>query len=205
MSRLYDIMEFPLFAGADKDILINFLLNAPHKISSFRKGDIVVMQDSPCRSLMLLCQGSLSARMTNSEGKEVTIEILHAPEILAPAFLYASENKFPVTLQAEEDIKIWSLSKDEFLRMMETDTRVLRNFLRNISDRSLFLSRKLNEFALQSLSTRIIGYLKRNEVINNVQDVAFIMGVARPSLSRTLSSMVDQGLLQKTSDGYVLP
>lgn len=197
-------MEFPLFAGADKDILNNFLLNAPHKISSFRKGDIVVMQDSPCRSLMLLCQGSLSARMTNSEGKEVTIEILHAPEILAPAFLYASENKFPVTLQAEEDIKIWSLSKDEFLRMMETDTRVLRNFLRNISDRSLFLSRKLNEFALQSLSTRIIGYLKRNEVINNVQDVAFIMGVARPSLSRTLSSMVDQGLLQKTSDGYVL-
>lgn len=205
MSRLYDIMEFPLFAGADKAILNNFLLNAPHKISSFRKGDIVVMQDSPCRSLMLLCQGSLSARMTNSEGKEVTIEILHAPEILAPAFLYASENKFPVTLQAEEDIKIWSLSKDEFLRMMETDTSVLRNFLRNISDRSLFLSRKLNEFALQSLSTRIIGYLKRNEVINNVQDVAFIMGVARPSLSRTLSSMVDQGLLQKTSDGYVLP
>lgn len=198
-------MEFPLFAGADKDILNNFLLNAPHKISSFRKGDIVVMQDSPCRSLMLLCQGSLSARMTNSEGKEVTIEILHAPEILAPAFLYASENKFPVTLQAEEDIKIWSLSKDEFLRMMETDTSVLRNFLRNISDRSLFLSRKLNEFALQSLSTRIIGYLKRNEVINNAQDVAFIMGVARPSLSRTLSSMVDQGLLQKTSDGYVLP
>lgn len=198
-------MEFPLFAGADKDVLNNFLLNAPHKISSFRKGDIVVMQDSPCRSLMLLCQGSLSARMTNSEGKEVTIEILHAPEILAPAFLYASENKFPVTLQAEEDIKIWSLSKDEFLRMMETDTSVLRNFLRNISDRSLFLSRKLNEFALQSLSTRIIGYLKRNEVINNVQDVAFIMGVARPSLSRTLSSMVDQGLLQKTSDGYVLP
>lgn len=194
-----------MFAGADKDILNNFLLNAPHKISSFRKGDIVVMQDSPCRSLMLLCQGSLSARMTNSEGKEVTIEILHAPEILAPAFLYASENKFPVTLQAEEDIKIWSLSKDEFLRMMETDTSVLRNFLRNISDRSLFLSRKLNEFALQSLSTRIIGYLKRNEVINNVQDVAFIMGVARPSLSRTLSSMVDQGLLQKTSDGYVLP
>lgn len=194
-----------MFAGADKDVLNNFLLNAPHKISSFRKGDIVVMQDSPCRSLMLLCQGSLSARMTNSEGKEVTIEILHAPEILAPAFLYASENKFPVTLLAEEDIKIWSLSKDEFLRMMETDTRVLRNFLRNISDRSLFLSRKLNEFALQSLSTRIIGYLKRNEVINNVQDVAFIMGVARPSLSRTLSSMVDQGLLQKTSDGYVLP
>lgn len=194
-----------MFAGADKDVLNNFLLNAPHKISSFRKGDIVVMQDSPCRSLMLLCQGSLSARMTNSEGKEVTIEILHAPEILAPAFLYASENKFPVTLQAEEDTLIWSLSKDEFLRMMETDTSVLRNFLRNISDRSLFLSRKLNEFALQSLSTRIIGYLKRNEVINNVQDVAFIMGVARPSLSRTLSSMVDQGLLQKTSDGYVLP
>ena len=88
--------------------------------------------------------------------------------------------------------------------MMETDDALLRNFLRQISDRSVFLSRKLNEFALQNLSTRIVSYLQRNGVITNIQDVAFIMGVARPSLSRTLSAMVEEGVLIKTEEGYRL-
>ena len=204
MGRFYDILDFSLFEGVNKKEISDFLNTASKKISSYRKGDIVVFQDSLCKSLSLLCQGTLLAKMTNSEGKEIVIEHLAAPEILAPAFIYGTENRFPVTLQAEDDVIVWSLSKEEFLRMMETDDALLRNFLRQISDRSVFLSRKLNEFALQNLSTRIISYLQRNDVISNIQDVAFIMGVARPSLSRTLSVMVEEGVLIKTEEGYRL-
>ena len=203
MGRFYDILDFTLFEGVNKDGIAEFLKNASNKISSYKKGDIVVLQDSVCKSLLLLCQGTLLAKMTNAEGKEIVIEHLSAPEILAPAFIYGTENRFPVTLQAEDEVIIWSLSKDDFLKMMETDDALLRNFLRQISDRSVFLSR-MNEFALQNLSTRIVSYLQRNAVITNIQDVAFIMGVARPSLSRTLSAMVDEGVLRKTDEGYML-
>lgn len=204
MGRFYDILDFTLFEGVNKDGIAEFLKNASNKISSYKKGGIVVLQDSVCKSLLLLCQGTLLAKMTNAEGKEIVIEHLSAPEILAPAFIYGTENRFPVTLQAEDEVIIWSLSKDDFLKMMETDDALLRNFLRQISDRSVFLSRKLNEFALQNLSTRIVSYLQRNAVITNIQDVAFIMGVARPSLSRILSAMVEEGVLRKTDEGYML-
>lgn len=80
----------------------------------------------------------------------------------------------------------------------------MNNFLTIISDHSLFLSRRINEFALQSLSSRITGYLKDNHAIRNLQEVAFILGVARPSLSRMIAQMVDQGVVRKTPDGYVL-
>ena len=142
--------------------------------------------------------------MTNAEGKELKIETLKAPEVLAPAFVYGSENRFPVTLKAETACAVWSLSRERFLDIMEQDAAVLRNFLRLISDRSLFLSRKLNEFALQSLSTRVLSFLKCNGAIQNIQDVAFIMGVARPSLSRALSLLVEQGQVRKEGSGYVL-
>lgn len=204
MGRFYDILDFSLFEGVDRESIAAFLKNASNKISSYRKGDIVAFQDSLCKSLSLLCQGTLLAKMTNADGKEVAIEHLTAPEMLAPAFIYGTENRFPVTLQAEDDVIIWSLSKDEFLKMMEADDALLRNFLRQISDRSVFLSRKLNEFALQNLSMRIVSYLQRNNIISNVQDVAFIMGAARPSLSRTLSAMVEEGILVKTEEGYKL-
>ena len=87
--------------------------------------------------------------------------------------------------------------------MMEADRTVLRRFLENISDRSVFLSRKLNEFALQSLPTRILSYLKTHGSIQNIQEVAFIMGVARPSLSRALSLLLEQGRVRKEAGGYL--
>lgn len=204
MSRFYEIYEFPLFSSGNRDVMNEYLKEIPSRISSYRKGDIVALQGSLCKSLMLLCQGSLSARMTSAEGREIVIETLEAPEILAPAFIYGSDNRFPVTLISEDESMVWSLSKDEFLKLMEKDRGVLGYFLKNISDRSVFLSKKLNEFALQSLSTRIVSYLKCNGKISNIQELAFIMGVARPSLSRSLSSMVESGVLEKTEEGYVL-
>lgn len=204
MSTFYDIYDFTLFANANRDEIERFLHNTPSKINLYEEGDIVVLQNSPCKSLMLLCEGSLSARMSNTEGKEIIIETLRAPEVLAPAFLYGSENRFPVTLRAEENVRIWQLSRDAFLKMMEMNPVVLNNFIQSISDRSIFLSKKLHEFALQNLTTRIISYLRHKGEITNIQEVAFIMGVARPSLSRTIQTMLEQGLLRKTDNGYEL-
>lgn len=204
MGKFYEIYDFPLFASGNRDIIDSFLKDIPSRISSYKPGETVALQGDPCRSLMLLCQGNLLAKMNSPEGREITIETLKAPDILAPAFIYGSDNRFPVTLISENDSVVWSLSKDEFLKLMEKDRGILGFFLKNISDRSVFLSRKLHEFALQSLSTRVVSYLKHNGKISNVQEPAFIMGVARPSLSRTLSSMMENGVIEKTENGYVL-
>lgn len=203
MSTFYDLYDFSLFAEADRNRIDRLLQQSANRITAYHEGDLIALQGDPCRSLMLLCSGSVSARMTHDEGKEIVIETLHAPEILAPAFLYGSENHFPVSLFAATDCRVWFISREVFLEMMEADRTVLRRFLENISDRSVFLSRKLNEFALQSLPTRILSYLKTHGHIQNIQEVAFIMGVARPSLSRALSLLVEQGRVRKESGGYV--
>lgn len=202
--EIYDIFDFPLFEGCNRPLLQALLDSTDSRLTQYAPGHLLALQGSPCRSLLLLCSGSLTACMTNAEGKELKIETLKAPEVLAPAFVYGSENRFPVTLKAETACTVWSLSRERFLDIMEKDAAVLRNFLRLISDRSLFLSRKLNEFALQSLSTRVLSFLKCNRTIQNIQDVAFIMGVARPSLSRALSLLVEQGQVRKEGSGYVL-
>lgn len=203
MATFYDLYDFPLFADADRNCIDALLQQSANRITAYHEGDLIALQNDPCRSLMLLCSGSVSARMTHEEGREIAIETLHAPEILAPAFLYGSENRFPVTLRAATDCRVWFISREVFLEMMEADRTVLRRFLENISDRSVFLSRKLNEFALQSLPTRILSYLQSHGRIQNIQEVAFIMGVARPSLSRALSLLQEQGRVRKEAGGYV--
>ena len=201
MKVLYD---FPLFKGCSPQCIDSLFQESAKRLASYKTGDLIAMQGYECRSLYLLVEGEVHTYMTSDEGKELRIEHMRAPEILAPAFLYGSENHFPVSVKAVTDCKVWIISKEDFFRAMQADEHVLRNFLRIISDRSLFLSRKLKEFALQSLATRVVGYLKQRHCIQNLQEVAFVLGVARPSLSRVIAMLVSQGIIVKQEEGYVL-
>lgn len=126
------------------------------------------------------------------------------PEVLASSFVFSTERIYPVTIIAGSACGLWAVGRDSIGRLVREDSAVLDNYLRVISDHSMFLSRKINEFALQTLSDRILGYIKKNGALQNLQDTAFILGVARPSLSRAVSQLVAQGVLRKNDDGYVM-
>ena len=162
------------------------------------------MQGYACNSLYLLGEGSVYARMVSEEGKEFILDTLYAPEALASAFVFSTDRIFPVTIIASADCGIWKINRDSLKKLLLGDREILSNYLKIISDHSMFLSRRLSEFALQTLSSRIISYVTRNGQIDNLQEAAFILGVARPSLSRAISQLVSQGILDKSENSYVL-
>lgn len=198
------IYEMPLFRGCDRSVIDPIFTQSTVRFSTYRKGDFIAMQNSVCRSLFLLCEGSVLVQMANEEGREFTLATLSGPDVLASAFVFATKNLYPVSIVANTECKLWIVSRACILALIERDTTVLHNFLNILSDHSLFLSNKIQQFALQTLSSRLIGYLEQNGVVQNLQETAFILGVARPSLSRLISQMVRQGVLRKTPDGYRL-
>ena len=186
----------PLFKGGNKDAIEKIMHDYPSRYVHYKKGDTIAMQGYVCRSLYILCEGSVYAKMT--------LDTLSAPDVLASSFIFSSEGIFPVTILANSDCSLWIVDRESLLRIIEEDSLVLRNYLTVISDHSMFLSRRLNEFALQTLSSRIISYIEQNGTIQNLQEVAFILGVARPSLSRAILQLVNQGVLKKENKGYML-
>ena len=199
-----DIHEMPLFRGGNREVIGKILDESPGRYASYGKGDIIAMQGYACRSLYLLCSGGAYAKMVSEEGKEFTLDTLSAPEVLASPFLFSTQGIFPVTIIAAADCDIWVVGKETIRKMIEADISVLHNYLTVLSDHSMFLSRRLNEFALQTLSSRIVSYIEHNGPLDNLQEAAFILGVARPSLSRAVSQLVSQGTLTKSGEGYVL-
>ena len=175
------LLQLPLFQGISEAAARQLLAEAPNSVRRYKEGDFIARQGDPCRSLYILCTGNVRAQMENAEGKQVTIDRISAPEVLAPAFIFASENRFPVNIEVQENCEVL---------VMHSQPVIMKNFIEMISDRSLFLSKKLNEFALQSLKSRLLNYLKINGRIDNQQEVAFILGVARPSLARALSELI---------------
>ena len=168
------LAEAPVFRGLSERFLENFIGRTPNALREFGIGDFIALQGTVCQSLYLLYSGRVRTNMVNEEGKQVTIEEIEAPRLLAPAFIFATDNRFPV----------------------HREKIVMQNFLRIISDRSIFLSRKLNAFALQDLKTRLLAYLREHENPRSRQEIADILGVARPSLARVLSELADEGYLR---------
>lgn len=199
-----DIYSLPLFSGGNKELIDNILQENPARHRLYAKGDIIALQGYVCKQLYLLCSGSAYARMVSEEGREFTLDTLSAPEVLASSFIFSTDGIFPVTIIAASDCSIWLISREAMLRILKADQTVMQNYLKVISDHSMFLSNRLVEFALQTLSSRIVSYIENNGPISNLQETAFILGVARPSLSRAVSQLVSQGTLRKTTDGYVL-
>lgn len=193
-----------LFEGCEKEALHQLLREAPNSLRTYKEGEYIARQGDACRSLFILMKGNVKTQMENAEGKQLTIDWIKAPDILAPAFIYASENRFPVNVEATELCEVLVMDRARFEAFMHAQPAVMRNFIAIISDRSLFLSRKLNEFALQSLKSRLLNYLQMHGGIHNQQEVAFILGVARPSLARALSELIAEGKITMTGKQVVL-
>ena len=198
------LTRMSLFEGCAAEALHQLLREAPNSLRIYKKGEYIARQGDACRSLFILMKGNVKTQMENAEGKQLTIDWIKAPDILAPAFIYASENRFPVNVEATELCEVLVMDRTRFEAFMHAQPAVMRNFIAIISDRSLFLSRKLNEFALQSLKSRLLNYLQMHGGIHNQQEVAFILGVARPSLARALSELIAEGKITMTGKQVVL-
>jgi CRP-like cAMP-binding protein len=100
------------------------------------------------------------------------------------------------------DCIVWHINREAFFDFMQQEPTVLRAFLEELSAKGRFLSGKMRSFAVKGLKNRVVEYLESHDSIISVADVAQQLGATRPSLSRLLSDMLDEGLVVKDGKGY---
>lgn len=198
-----ELKSSPLFSACTDEELQE-LMQAPHRREEYKTGDLVVSAGDPCRSLMLLTQGVVETRMCGANGREVVIDQLKSPTLLAPAFLFAEDNTIPVEVTMHTDGTVWYINREAFFQFMTRHPHVLRAFLQTLSARSRFLSSKVKGFAVKGLRDRVLDHIRQHGAIASVAKTAEVLGVARPSLSRVISELLDEGLLSREGNDIVM-
>ncbi len=195
--------NIPLFQGLSTVELSQMLADTPHSIRSYDTGDPVALQGTVCNQLMVVLEGVVEAQMVSETGKQIVIERLQAGNLLAPAFIYARDNRFPVCIVAATPCSILGIQKDTFSLLMQHEVRILTNFLMLISERSNFLSKKVSFFAFKSIRGKLASFLLSQSAVNGVihlkesqQSIADRFGIARPSLARALGELAEEGLIK---------
>ena len=97
--------------------------------NSFKKGEILALQDEPANRLIILLKGSVKAEMTDPSGKVVKVEDIEAPNPLAVLFLFGRDNRFPVQATAREHVEAVVIPKQSILKMLSMNETILKNYL----------------------------------------------------------------------------
>lgn len=184
---------------------VEYLFSKIHfQIKRFEKDEIIVDSGEQVKNLLIVLSGSVRGEMIDYSGKTVKIEDIEAPKPLASAFLFGKQNKFPVTVTANNSTKILAIPVSEFLKLLQLNTQLLKNYLNSISSRAQFLSQKLHFLSFKTIKEKIAHFLLKQtgddfhsfELKNTQQQLAELFGVTRPSLARVLGDMQNEGLIK---------
>lgn len=173
-----------------------------HTIKSYKKGDYIVYQGDEAAYLYMLTKGRVKTEIVSDPGMALFIEEIKAPYPLAAAFLFAEHSRFPVDVIALEDSEIILIRKDSIEKQMVKCPHFLRGFMAFTADRMQFLSERLKIFSLKGIKTKVAFYVlqrtKNNEfeLGRSIASLAEYFGVERPSLSRAISEMVHEGMIE---------
>ncbi len=189
-----------------------FPADMSYSIQNYRKNILIFRQGGVCDALYILIQGSVKTEMITENGNLLGIEIIKAPRPLAPAFLFSDNNRFPVDVTTLEDAEVLRIPKEEVIRLMTSQPDFMKQFLTHNANRTQFLTNRLQLLSIKTIKGKIAHFLLEQSsehgskfVINrNQTELAGFFGVARPSLARSLSEMVQDGVISINKKEYTL-
>ena len=188
-----------------------FLDELSCKTKIFEKGEWIAHQGDTVTALYILLKGSVKAEMISDSGAVLNIETIYAPNPLASAFLFAENNQFPVDVSALEDCEIMVIPKESVMKQLAANQTFLQEFMAFNSNRTHFLSERLKFLSTKTIKGKLAQYIlaRANNadftMEMNQTDLAEYFGVARPSLSRSISEMIDDEVISlKGKNGKIL-
>jgi CRP-like cAMP-binding protein len=197
------LTQCPIFSGTTEKEIESLLKKIHFQIKNYSKDEILVVAGEPVQNLNIIIAGSVRGEMIDFSGKTIKIEDVDAPNPLATAFLFGKENKFPVTVTANYETRILTMPVSEFLKLLQMNTQILKNYLNSISSRAQFLSQKLHFLSFKTIKGKVAHFLLQQagdkfhsiELKSTQQQLAGLFGVTRPSLARVLGEMQKDNLI----------
>ncbi len=200
---VYNVTSCPLFFHLSEEEINEILERSVVETRTVAKGNHVVRQGDTIHSLFLLMEGLVRTEMVTKESNILEIEFIEPVRPLAPAFLVASENRYPVDVITAEKSLFYIIPKSMWLRELMLNETLLTNFMKVNSNMTVFLSKKVQMMSIKSIKGKLSLYILENTTPQNNSfmlkrtqtQLAEYFGVQRPSLARTLGEMIREGII----------
>ena len=193
-----------LFKGLNSQEISDCLRKVDFKIKDYKKNEIVFFRGDILKQVIIIINGTTHGEMQKFNGDTIVINQMKSGEVLASAFLFGNDNIFPVDLVTLENSKFLLFDKEKYLNLIQSDKRMLLNFINEISNKSQLLSKRIwFNFTHKTIEEKILSYINENAKNNKIKFLPSISALAkkfevtRPALSREISNLCKKKILTK--------
>ncbi len=176
-------------------------LNAISMLISKRKGEILFLEGDSGSDLYFVLKGAIKIFKTNSEGKEITINIAQEGELFAEIVLFL-KNTYPVSAMAIENSLLLAIDSKRMFDKIKENPEFAMKFLGLFAKRLNYLTEKVKELSIDDAKERLLGYLNRRDKGDGVveiklpkKEISSSIGVSPETFSRILKKLSEEGVI----------
>lgn len=201
-------LQTPLFSGIMPEDMGAMLHCTGYHISSYRKGQVILLENEDVRHVGVVMSGSVDMIKTDIWGNKTPLIRMYANDLFGESFACGEDTQSAVTFIACEDTEVLFIP---FHRIMYTCTmacafhrRLIENMVRIIAHKNRDLIRKVDIISKKNLREKILAYLsiqaqsqqKRYfEIPLGRVELAEYLCADRSALTRELANMQKDGLI----------
>ena len=198
------VMKTELFRGSPRSVLMRIIAVSDCTVEEYSKNDIVFSKTSFTRSLGIVLGGKLRVTKENADKRPIVMSTLQSGSLFGAAALFNSQGEYVTQITAIEHSRILFLPQRLIKRMIEREPEIAENYIRYLSERILFLNRKIYFLTAGTAEQRLASFLLDNlsegeysEMPMPMHRLADALNMSRASLYRAFDLLIESGAVSK--------
>ncbi len=193
-----------LFRGIPAHEISNDLEKIFYRIVRCDKGRLIFRPMESATRIAVILEGRVEVQKLLTNGTKVNVSSFGAGEIIGAAAVFSRNRKYPCGIAALEPVTLMILQKEDLLKLMQKDIRIMENFATEIASVAYMLQQRLELFSYSGIAQKAAFWLlirsrqsgeKKIPIPGSVSKWAMIMNVSRSSLHRELKRLEEQSLI----------
>ncbi len=195
-----------LFGGYGHVQLARLLQGLRYRITEFRGGQVIAQEHAPCSHMGIVLVGKVEIQKTFASGKVVSVSQVQAGEVFGEAMVFSQKGEYPATIvAAQTPTHVMFISHEQVRVLCSSDDAFFPRFASLLSNKLLLLNKKVQLLSYPSVRQKVIAYLldlydedegTQIRLPVNRQMMAQELGMPRPSLSREMMRLREEGFIE---------
>jgi CRP/FNR family transcriptional regulator, cyclic AMP receptor protein len=167
----------------------------------FARDEVVFHRDDPAGHLYVIASGSVKVSIPDDEGHEIVVAIERDGAVFGELALFDDAPR-SATVTALDETQVVTISRDDFLRVIERSPRATWEILRLLARTVRRVSGRIEDLVFLDVPGRVAKCIldlsaahERSEVELTQDDLAAFVGATRVSVNRALADLEGLGAI----------
>ena len=193
--------------------MLNFSYDlVKHKIKEYKRGEIIKNEGTICEEVGLILYGSVSISNVTLNNEEFLIDNLNIGDFFGENLIFLDNSLYPGNIIASQSSQIIFFSKENFIKFLSLDNKFQFYYLNYISRKFMSIQKRIKILSQPRIKDKFLYYIQNEMlstnkdyvIIKSITSLATYLNVPRPSLSRTISDLIDEEIINKHKKIYML-